>query len=329
MERLRQRADFLAAATGHQVPTAAFVLQARQRADNGPARVGFTVSKKVGKAVERNRVRRRLREIVRLSGPRPPCAPEMIMCWSAGERRSTLPFAAARRRLRGAALAAGAARRRSGNTGIDDERPQKHHPCDCAVGHRVVRLAVFLRDAAEAARRNAAARTDDAEAAPAAATAESAGGGRRAQPGPAQPPGQVAQSPARLPPIARRPWQRRRAIPIDDATGSKARSRSRAPHRRCVAGQVSRNRRSEFAAHRAVVAVRHPEAVLRRIWLGRGPAAPRSSRGRIRCGAGGHRPARVGHPVTLAYDNGDGLTFRRTIAVDDKYLFTIQGRGRE
>jgi ribonuclease P protein component len=30
-------------------------------------RVGFTVSKKVGNAVERNRVRRRLREMVRLS----------------------------------------------------------------------------------------------------------------------------------------------------------------------------------------------------------------------------------------------------------------------
>ena len=32
-------------------------------------RVGFTVSKKVGNAVERNRVRRRLREVVRLSPP--------------------------------------------------------------------------------------------------------------------------------------------------------------------------------------------------------------------------------------------------------------------
>ncbi|HVV62151.1 MAG TPA: membrane protein insertase YidC, partial [Pseudolabrys sp.] len=30
------------------------------------------------------------------------------------------------------------------------------------------------------------------------------------------------------------------------------------------------------------------------------------------------------HPVTLTYDNGEGLTFRRTIAVDDKYLFTIK-----
>ena len=67
MERLRQRADFLAAASGIKAPAAALVLQARNRRDEGPARFGFTVSKKVGTAVERNRVRRRLREIVRLS----------------------------------------------------------------------------------------------------------------------------------------------------------------------------------------------------------------------------------------------------------------------
>ena len=67
MERLRQRADFLAAATGAKVATAGFVLQARKRADDGAIRVGFTVSRKVGGSVERNRVRRRLREVVRLS----------------------------------------------------------------------------------------------------------------------------------------------------------------------------------------------------------------------------------------------------------------------
>ena len=71
MERLKQRADFLAAATGIKVPAAGFVLQTRKRADDGPVRFGFTVSKKVGNAVERNRVRRRLKEIVRLADPKP------------------------------------------------------------------------------------------------------------------------------------------------------------------------------------------------------------------------------------------------------------------
>src|SRR5207342_2522209 len=30
------------------------------------------------------------------------------------------------------------------------------------------------------------------------------------------------------------------------------------------------------------------------------------------------------NPVTLKWDNGEGLTFRRTIAIDDRYLFTIK-----
>ena len=69
MERLRQRADFVAAATGAKAPTAAFVLQARKRGDSGPIRVGFTVTKKVGSAVERNRVRRRLKAVVSAHRP--------------------------------------------------------------------------------------------------------------------------------------------------------------------------------------------------------------------------------------------------------------------
>src|SRR4029078_5175307 len=32
----------------------------------------------------------------------------------------------------------------------------------------------------------------------------------------------------------------------------------------------------------------------------------------------------VGHPITLTYDSGEGLEFRRTISVDDRYLFTIK-----
>jgi len=69
MERLRQRADFLAVASGVKAPASMFVLQMQPRGEAGPARVGFTVTKRIGGAVERNRIRRRLREVVRLSSP--------------------------------------------------------------------------------------------------------------------------------------------------------------------------------------------------------------------------------------------------------------------
>jgi ribonuclease P protein component len=68
LDRLRQRADFLAAASGLRVTTPGFIVQGRRRDDTGPCRLGYTVSKKVGSAVERNRVRRRLRELVRRNG---------------------------------------------------------------------------------------------------------------------------------------------------------------------------------------------------------------------------------------------------------------------
>ena len=42
------------------------VLQALLREDEGMARLGFTVTKKVGNAITRNRTRRRLKEAARL-----------------------------------------------------------------------------------------------------------------------------------------------------------------------------------------------------------------------------------------------------------------------
>jgi ribonuclease P protein component len=65
MDRLRQRADFLAVANGARVSSAAFVVQTRRRDDDGPIRIGFTVTKKNGNAPQRNRIRRRLRELVK------------------------------------------------------------------------------------------------------------------------------------------------------------------------------------------------------------------------------------------------------------------------
>jgi ribonuclease P protein component len=69
MERLRQRADFLAVADGVRANSPAFVVQRRARTDQGPIRIGFTVTKKNGTSTERNRIRRRLRELVRRIDP--------------------------------------------------------------------------------------------------------------------------------------------------------------------------------------------------------------------------------------------------------------------
>ena len=74
MDRLRQRADFLAVANGARVNSPAFVLQSLDRKslgrdDSGPIRIGFTVTKKNGNAPERNRIRRRLRELVKRLDP--------------------------------------------------------------------------------------------------------------------------------------------------------------------------------------------------------------------------------------------------------------------
>jgi len=63
---LRKRADFLAANAGKRAATPGFVLLVRDRADRDPLiRVGFTVTKKIGGAVVRNRMKRRFRALAR------------------------------------------------------------------------------------------------------------------------------------------------------------------------------------------------------------------------------------------------------------------------
>jgi ribonuclease P protein component len=65
--RLKRRAEFLhVAAKGRKAATHGLVLQALPRDDDEPARIGFTVTKKIGGAVVRNRTRRRLKEAARL-----------------------------------------------------------------------------------------------------------------------------------------------------------------------------------------------------------------------------------------------------------------------
>src|SRR5579871_4951140 len=72
--RLTKRAEFLRVARGRRVPVDTFTLQSRRReapeseTSSGP-RVGVTVTKSVGGAVVRNRVRRRLKEALRAATP--------------------------------------------------------------------------------------------------------------------------------------------------------------------------------------------------------------------------------------------------------------------
>jgi ribonuclease P protein component len=68
VETIRKRADFVAANRGLRVARPGFVLLAHPNGGRGK-RFGVTVTKKIGNAVVRNRMKRRFRELLRAALP--------------------------------------------------------------------------------------------------------------------------------------------------------------------------------------------------------------------------------------------------------------------
>lgn len=108
-QRLKRRAEFLrVAAAGRKAARPGLVLQARARGDDLPARLGFTVTKKVGNAIVRNRTRRRLKEAARLLlRDQAPRGVDLVLIGREGTRGR--PFAALIEDLRQALSQVGAA----------------------------------------------------------------------------------------------------------------------------------------------------------------------------------------------------------------------------
>jgi len=88
--RLRKRREFLAVQSGgEKVHTRHFLLLVR-RTSNSCGRVGITVSKRVGNAVTRNRVKRLVREVARRTGALTVAGTEVVVIAKASAARADL-----------------------------------------------------------------------------------------------------------------------------------------------------------------------------------------------------------------------------------------------
>jgi ribonuclease P protein component len=133
MARLKRRADFLAVAKGVRIHRPTLTLQAAARlgevSEVSRPRVGFTVTKKVGNAVVRNRIKRRFRAAS--DGLEAEFAPATDYVIVARRDALTAPFDTLTGELAGALAAARAKLSRSGAT-----RPARMAGGQPAIGAR-------------------------------------------------------------------------------------------------------------------------------------------------------------------------------------------------
>ena len=132
LSTIKQRSDFLAANKGLRNARPGFVLLSRSNGGRG-MRLGITVTKKIGNAVVRNRMKRRFRELARAVLPAHglPDTDHVLIGRAGGVERD---FATMRRELEAALARAGqgkgeAARRpRRGAKGGSAKRPSDSRP---------------------------------------------------------------------------------------------------------------------------------------------------------------------------------------------------------
>ncbi len=302
-ERLKKRRDFLAAAKGHRAARRAFVLEARSREDADGPRFGFTVSKRTAtKAVERNRIRRRLREAVQACRAR-KCPPRPRLC----AHRAPQRFDGTVRRpyfraCRSHAASSGRGRSRRDRAGrggpIDEEQPERHHR-DRAFLRDHRRVAVLHHrpeDAGGAEARSPKSSRRRVHAERDAGSRDRRRDVRRRRP--------LAGAPSAAPAAgataagargARRGARAHRARGDRHAVAQRLDQPRRRADRRPSPRRVPRDRRPHEPAGRALLAGRQREPLFRRFRLGR----RRGRTGRPDCRRrNGRRRAARSHPAT-------------------------------